>query len=308
MQANSLAGFLVAYSRASLPQFWSYAPWLTNFSTDFSTDISAGGSAVVTRLATTNWTANRTDTNGYTQQATTSSAVTVTLVQKDVTDAFSELAWATAIPEVLINTFVPGQSMALANTVAVDLLGSLSGSFALVQHLTLGGFSYQSASVAAATLDKAFVPRANRTLIITPDGYGTLNFSLSPTYIYGNSSPIQEYQNLRVVGFDTYQFGGIADAPYNVSKSVNLNGGVWNGSTGLYGFALHKSALAMASRAPLEVNNGLVTAVNQTDETSGFTMQNRVSYLQGPGQYQLSSTAIYGCALGNPSGSIAFIV
>lgn len=310
MLANNLNGFLVAYSLKSLPQFISYAPFLTGFSNDFSSEIQAGGSAIVTRLATTNWTANRTDTNGYTAQSTTASAVTVTLVQKDVTDAFSELAWATAIPEVLINTFVPGQSMTLANTVAVDLLGSLSGSAnILTQHIVKAStFSYLSASLCASSLDKAFVPRANRTLIITPDAYNGLNNTLSPTYIYGQPSAIQEYENIRVAGFETYQFGGIADAPYNVSSSATLNSAGWLNTNGLFGFALHKAALAIAARAPLEVNNGLVTAVNQTDETSGFTMQNRVSYLQGTGQYQLSSTAIYGCAAGNTYGAVQIIV
>jgi len=306
MQGNSLNGFLVAYSLKSLPQFISYAPMLANYSTDFSNEIAGGGTAVVTRLATTAWTANRTDQNGYTPQSASSVAVTVTLVQKDVTDAFSELAWAASIPEVLINTFVPGQSMTLANTVVVDLLGSLSGSgMANVQTLNTTGYSYFSASLTANTLDKAFVPRTNRTLILAPDSYQQLNYSLSPTYIYGQPSAIQNYENIKVAGFDTYQFGGIKDAPYNVASSATLNsigtGTVW---AKLVGVGSHKSALAIAARAPLEVNNGLVTAVNQTDETSGFTMQNRVSYLQTTGQFQLSSTAIYGCQQGNGSGSV----
>ncbi len=309
MIANNLNGFLVAYSLKSLPQFISYAPYLGNFSSDFSGDISGGGSAVVTRLATTAWTANRTDQNGYTAQHTTSSAVTVTLVQKDVTDSFSELAWAASIPEVLINTFVPGQSMTLANTVVVDLLGSLSGSSTStnVSIVTPNTFTYFSSSYVANVLDKKFVPRTNRTLILAPDAYQALNFSLSPTYIYGNSKPVQEYENIKVHGFDTYQFGGVKDAPYNVSSSATLNSAGWLG-TGLYGFAVHKSALAIAARAPLEVNNGLVTAVNQTDETSGFTMQNRVSYLQTTGEYQLSSTAIYGCAQGNGAGAVVLVI
>ena len=303
MLANSLSGFLVAYSLRSLPQFISYAPYLANYSTDFSGDIAGGGTAVVTRLATTAWTANRTDVNGYTAQATSASAVTVTLVQKDVTDAFSELAWAASIPEVLINTFVPGQSMTLANTVVVDLLGSLSGSStATVMHITSPStYTYFSSSYTANVLDKAFVPRAGRTLILCPDAYQALNYSLSPTYIYGQATAVQEYENIKVHGFETYQFGGIKDAPYNVSSSTSLNSA---GIPGIFGVAAHKAALAIAARAPLEVSNGLVTAVNQTDETSGFTMQNRVSYLQTTGQYQLSSTAIYGCAQGNGAGAV----
>lgn len=305
MQANNLNGFLVAYSLKSLPQFISYAPMLEHFSTDFSNEIAGGGTAVVTRLATTAWTANRTDVNGYTQQATTSSAVTVTLVQKDVTDAFSELAWAASIPEVLINTFVPGQSMTLANTVIVDLLGSLSGSANLGSQTTsASAYSYLSASIAANTLDKAFVPRTDRTLILCPDAYQALNYSLSPTYIYGNPKAIQDYENIKVDGFNVYQFGGIKDAPYSVAGSTTLNSNAWSK---LIGIAAHKAALAIACRAPLEVNNGLVTAVNQTDETSGFTMQNRISYLQTTGQYQLSSTAIYGVAAGNAAGAVGIV-
>ena len=306
MLANNLNGFLVAYSLKSLPQFISYAPMLSNYSTDFSSEIAAGGSAIVTRLASTQWTANRTDLNGYSIQATTSSAVTVTLVQKDITDAFSELAWATAIPEVLINTFVPGQSLALANTVVVDLLGVLSGSAAGKQQSGTAGaanFNYATASIIANTLDKQFVPRTNRTLVLAPDSYQALNFSLSPTYLYGSPSAIQNYENIKVAGFDTYQFGGVKDAPYSVAGNATLVAGAF---TGLLGAACHKSALAIASRAPLEVSNGLVTAVNSTDETSGFTLQNRVAYLQGSGEYMLSSTVIYGVALGNAKGAVVY--
>jgi hypothetical protein len=309
MQANNLNGFLVAYSLKSLPQFISYAPYLSDFSSDFSQDIAGGGTAVVTRLATTAWTANRTDLNGYSIQPTTSSAVTVTLVQKDVSDSFSELSWASSIPEVLINTFVPGQSLTLANTVVADLLGSLSGSStATLQHGLAPQFAYQSASYAANLLDKAFVPRTNRTMIVAPDAYFSLNTSLSQTYIYGTPKAIQEYENIKVAGFNVYQYGGIKDAPYNVATSATLNsigtGTIWQS---LIGVAAHKSALAIAARAPLAVNNGLVTAVNQTDETSGFTMQNRISYLQNTGQYQLSSTAIYGCNQGNGAGAVLLV-
>ncbi len=308
MQANQLNGFLVAYSLRSLPQFISYAPYLQNYSTDFSSDIAGGGTALVTRLATTAWTANRTDLNGYSQQAASSSVVTVTLVQKDVTDAFSELAWAASIPEVLINTFVPGQSMALANCVVVDLIGSLSGSAYNTQHIVVPStYTYLSSSQAANILDKAFVPRGMRTLLLCPDAYQALVFSLSQYLIFGSSDPVQEYRAAKVHDFQTYQFGGIKDAPYNVSSSVTLNSNGW-GATGLWGVATHASALAIAARAPLEVNNGLVTAVNQVDETSGFTMQNRVSYLQNLGQYQLSSTAIYGCAAGNPAGAVVITI
>ena len=301
MQANQLNGFLVAYSLKSLPQFVSYAPFLTDYSTDFSGDIAGGGTAVVTRLATTAWTANRTDLNGYIQQATTSGACTVTLVQKDVTDVFSELAWAASIPEVLINTFVPGQTLALANTVVVDLLGSVSGS-AYTNFVSSGSnMSYQSASIVAQKLDQSFVPRTNRTLILNPVTYNSLNVNLSPTYIYGQKEAIQEYESIRVAGFNVFQFGGVSDAPYNLATVASLNSA---GIANIIGIGAHKSAYAIAARAPLEVNNGLVTAVNQTDETSGFTMQNRVSYLQTTGQYQLSSTAIYGCSVGNVKGLI----
>jgi hypothetical protein len=154
-------------------------------------------------------------------------------------------------------------------------------------------------------MDKAFVPRSSRTLILCPDAFQALAFSLSQYQIYGSPAPVQDYEALKVHGFNVLQSGVIKDAPYNVATSTTLNS---NGITNLLGIAAHKAALAIASRAPLEVSNDVVTAVNETDETSGFTMQNRVSYLQTTGQYQLSSTAIYGCAAGNLSGSLNIIV
>ena len=303
MQANNLAGFLKVYSEQSLKQFIAKAPLFGAWTTDFSPTIAGGGLSVTTRLGTTAWTANRTDLNGYTPQASTASAVTMTLIQKDVTDSFSDLEWCTATPQVLLNTFLPAQVDTLINTIAVDLMANATATSGITTASISGptSFSFTSASYVANVLDKQFVPRENRSLIICPDANMGLLNTINPAYIYGSTAAIQEYQAHRIAGFASYAYAGIRDAAYNVQ-----NQGGWTATTSsLYGIAGHKQGFAIAMRAPIEVNSGLVNTMTVSEESSGISIQARISYLQQYGQWQVSTTAIYGTALGNPNSLVA---
>ena len=299
MQSNNLAGFLQTYSQESLKQFIVKAPLFSAWTTDFSPTIAGGGLSVTTRLSTTNWSANRTDLNGYTPQASTASAVTMTLIQKDVTDSFSDLEWATATPQVLLNTFLAAQIDTLVNTIAVDVLANISatGSYTTQSIGAATNYNNNSASMTANLLDKNFVPRANRSLIICPDSHYSLISSISPSYIYGSTTAIQEYQANRIAGFAEYSYAGIKDSPYSVA-------GQSGALTNLYGIACHKQGFALAMRSPIEVNSGLVNTSTVTEESSGISIQSRISYLQQYGQWNVSTTAIYGTAAGNPKAVV----
>ena len=305
MQANSLSGFLAVYAEQSLKQFIAKAPLFNAWSTDFSPTIAGGGLSVTTRLATTGWTANRTDLNGYTSQAASASSVTMTLIQKDVTDSFSDLEWATATPQVLLNTFLPGQIDTLVNTIAVDVFSNAttgSGFNTSTGYITTssiaaaGNLNFASASKIANVLDNQFVPRENRSLIVAPDSHYALISSINPSYIYGSTAAIQEYQSNRIAGFAEYSYAGIKDSPYNVAAQSK--------TTGLYGLGCHKSGFVMAMRAPIEVNSGLVQTMTVSEESSGVSIQARISYLQQYGQWQVSTTAIYGTNVGNANGIV----
>ena len=306
MQANSLSGFLQVYAQESLKQFIAKAPLFSAWSTDFSPTIADGGLSVTTRLATTPLTANRTDINGYTPVAASASAVTMTLIQKDVTHAFSELQWATATPQVLLNTFLPGQIDSLVNTIAVDLFSNVntgSGFLTSTGYITTSSIgtnaqslNFNSASYLATVLDKQFVPRENRTLILCPDSHYGLIGAVNPYLTYGSTSAIQEFQATRVAGFAEYVYAGLKDSPYNVQAQ--------SGFTNLFGIAAHKQGFAVAMRAPVEISNTLVQATTVSEPSSGISIQARISYIQATGQWQVSTTAIYATSIGNPNAIV----
>ncbi len=305
MQANALNGFLQVYAEQSLKQFIAKAPLFSAWTTDFSPTIAGGGLSVTTRLGTTSWSANRTDLNGYTPQASSASAATMILIQKDVTDSFSDLEWATATPQVLLNTFLPGQIDSLVNTIAVDVLSNVNtGSAYKTMSLAgnLNNFSYTSASYAANLLDKNFVPRENRSLILCPDSHNGLINTINPSYIYGSTSAIQEYQAQRIAGFAEYPYAGLIDSPYNVTGQIAITG-----SSAVAGIACHKQGFALAMRSPVEVNSGLVQTMTVSEESSGISIQARISYLQQYGQWQVSTTAVYGAAAGNKNGVVLIL-
>lgn len=302
---NLLQGFLAVYAQKSLEQFIAEMPLITRWTTDFSDSIVNGGTSVTTRLPTSVFsTPNDTAANGYTAMDASSSAVTVTLKQRDYTMDFSELSWATVTPQVIQNTFLPSMVKQLANGIVVDALEQITGS--------LVGPALSSSAVVATTvfsasnaLTKNEVPFSDRMMIVTPDAYQSLIGSINPAYVYGATTAIQDYHGIKLGGFDP-----IIEYP-RLSGTSAAGGDSYSGTfllSKLAGFALQKQAVCVAMRAPVDVNNGLVQTATATDPSSGVSLQVRLMFDVPRGVWKLAVTSIYGVALGNPKAIVPLTI
>lgn len=286
--ANNLNGFLAVYAQKSLEQLIAKAPLLSAFTTDFSDSIVDGGISVTTRLATSTYTANDTKANGYAAQNASSSAVTVTLKQRDNTVAFSELEWATMTPQVLQNTILPGLVGGLVNSITQDAMGLVvSGSFTTSVTSPAASFSGSKVANIAQTLSTANVDIEGRSLIVLPTLYETFVNSVSPAYNLGSSDLIQGYRTSKAYGFNIFEYSGV---PANGENLV--------------GFACNKSAIAIAMRAPIATDNSNILAQTAVDPNTGMSLQVRLWHDATAGKHYVAVTSIYGVAAGNTAALV----
>lgn len=301
---NLLQGFLAVYAQKSLEQFVAEMPLITRWTTDFSDSIANGGVSVTTRLPISVFSApNDTAANGYAAMDASSSAVTVTLKQRDHTMDFTELEWATVTPQVIQNTFLPSMTKQLANGIVVDALNTLTGSVITTQ-LSASALNSQSVFSASAVMTKAEVPFSDRMIIATPEAYQNLIGSINPAYVYGATTAIQDYHGIKLGGFDP-----IIEYP-RLSGTGSAQGAHYTGvftNTKLAAFALQKQAICVAMRAPVDVNNGLVQSATATDPSSGISLQVRIMYDIPRGVWKLAVTSIYGVALGNKAAVLPIV-
>ena len=276
--ANSLAGFLSVYAQESLPQLIAQAPILASFTTDFSSELASGGTSIVTRVPTTTLTANDTDANGYVALAATASSVTVTLKQRDITHAFSELEWQNS--SQLINTFVPSMFKGLINYVANDVCSLvLSSNFASEFTSSAGAFSGSAVTRLAQVLSTANVPAEDRTLVILPTYKETLVNTVNQAYFINPSANTSVYAGLTIQEYS------------NIPSTNNLKG-----------FAAHKSAIAIATRVPSF--GPMVEQSVVTDPKSGLSIAFRTWHSADDGKWKLAASLIYGYAKGNGSALV----
>lgn len=282
--ANSLTGFLAVYAQKSLDQLVAKAPLLSAFTTDFSDGIVDGGTSVVTRLATSTYTANDTAANGYTAQNASSSAVTVTLKQRDNTVAFTELQWATMTPQTLTNTILPGLVGGMVNSIVADAMAVVTianyGSASIVG--AAASFSGSAVARMAQTLSTANVDIMDRTLIVLPTYYETFVNSVASAYNLGTADLIQGYRTSQAYGFKVWEYSAVP-----------------NNSEALVGFACGKSGIAIAMRQPIVNDNPTISATNAVDPNTGMSLQVRLWHDATTAKHYVAVTAIYGVAAGN---------
>jgi hypothetical protein len=281
--ANNLNGFLAVYAQKSLDQLIAKAPLLSAFTTDFSDAIVDGGTSVTTRLANSTYTANDTDANGYIAQDASSSAVTVTLKQRDNTVSFSELQWATMTPTVLQNTILPGLVGGLVNSISQDAMALItSGSYATSVVSPAASFSGSKVANIAQTLSTANVDIEGRSLIVLPTLYETFVNTVSAAYNLGTSDLIQGYRTSKAYGFSIFEYSGVPANDQN-----------------LVGFATSKAAIAIAMRAPIVSDNTNILSQNAVDPSTGMSIQVRIWHDATKGRHFLSVVSIYGVSVGN---------
>jgi hypothetical protein len=281
--ANDLSGFLNVYAQESLPQLIANSPLFSSFTTDFSSAVASDGASVITRIPTATLALHDTAT-GFVAQSASSSAVTVTLKQKDITYDFTELEY-TSDPNRIYNTFVPQMVTSFVDLVAQDVMSEVTvANFANYQSSSVAGYSGSAAFKSAQLLSTAKVPMAGRSLIVLPTVYESLAKDVSPAYNIGNNDTVQNYRIMKYAGFSVYEY---ANLPSNSETMI--------------GFACHPSALAIATRLPQTPMNFAGSISNLTDPASGFSVQFREWYSPDNGKYKLAATLIYGYQTGNGS-------
>lgn len=279
--ANSLAGFLSVYAQESLPQLIAASPVLSGFSTDFSAELATGGTSLVTRIPTTTLTANDTEANGYAALAASSSAVTVTLKQRDITHAFSELEWQNATQ--LVATFAPSMIKGLINYVSNDVLSVVTlANYSTTLSSSAAGFSGSAVTKCAQLLSTANVPAEDRTMVILPTLKETLVNSVNSAYYFQPNNTSTNY-----AGFVINEYS-------NIPTTNNL-----------VGVAAHKSAIALATRIPSF--GGSVDQEVITDPKSGMSIAFRTWHSADDGKWKLAASLIYGYAKGQGSSLVRIV-
>jgi hypothetical protein len=314
VSANSLSGFLQVYAQRSLEQFIAAMPPKELISENFSDEIANGGLSVTTRIASNGWGSQPNDlTNGWADEAASSSAITATLKLRDQDLIFNELEWATITEQVLLNTYFPQMAKQLANGIMVDLIGQVTSSVythtVTVNSSSLLTVTGSTSSLAAAilTLDNLEVPFDDRYAIVNPTSYQGLVSGILPTYVYGSKDAVQDYKVQQLLGCTLHRYARF----YN---STRPQGGAAIGVSSdastkdkLIGIVGNKSGLVLAVRQPVEFNAGTTLSATATDATSGLSLQTRIVADASQPAWRIAVVSVYGTAAGNPNAIVPII-
>lgn len=209
---------------------------ITAFATDFSAETMPRGVSVTSRIPTQPGAVDF-SSSPVTPEAGASTAVTVTLNKyKGVSMEFTDLERTYSDVE-LVNLFIQPALTTVYETIMADVM-------ALIVVANYSGYTNCNASEMtpdiiadlAATFSTNKVPITGRSLVIPPSYYAYLakDAAVQAAYAYGSPEVIRENRIPRVHGFDIYEYNGTIDA--DTTKKA--------------GFAIHKSALAIAARSP----------------------------------------------------------
>lgn len=306
--ANSLSGFLAVFAQQSLEAFIAGMPPINLFTKNFDTSIANGGISVTTRIPTTSWgAANDLSTNGWASTAASASAITATLKERAYDIPFSELEFATITPQMLTNLYLPVMSKQLANSITVDAINNITSSY-FTKTVTCNSSSLftctgstSSLQAVATKLSNLEIPEEGRYAVVTPNVYEALSAYVLPTYIYGNSNAIQNYNPQRLLNFDLFKYARLS------GSTKPLGGDSYGSGDKLVGFAGNSSGLVAAMRSPIDVNNGLVQSATATDPSSGISLQTRLVYDVSKPMWRLAVVSVFGTAAGNPNAIVPII-
>lgn len=311
--ANSLSGFLAVFAQQSLDAFIAGMPPINLFTKNFDTSIANGGVSVTTRIPTTSWgAANDLSTNGWASTAASASSITATLKERAYDIPFSELEFATITPQMLTNLYLPVMSKQLANSIVVDAIQNITSSY-FTKTVTCNSSSLftctgssSSLQAVATKLSNLEIPEEGRYAVVTPNVYEALSAYVMPTYIYGNSNAIQNYNAQKLLNFDLYKYARLWTTG-STGALKPLGGDIYTAGDKLVGFAGNASGLVAAMRSPIDVNNGLVQSATATDPSSGISLQTRLVYDVSKPMWRLAVVSVFGTAAGNPHGIVPII-
>lgn len=279
---------LAQIAQQTLETLSAETPMLSAFTTDFSADVANVGASVTTRIADAVTAVDA--TSGYGGASQNSTAKTINLDNHvHYTAKFTDLEIAQGGMSLLERTFVKPAVHAVVTKMVGDLLDLVvNANFNQVVSpaIAAGDISADDIAALAGDMTTLNVPRTDRSLVVNPAYYATLakDASIQAAYAYGSADSIKDNMIPRIHGFDVYEY-----------SALDANG------EDLGGFVCGREALLLATRQPSipENWNGAVESVQDPD--SGLTIQLRNFYDGLTGAQYITSTLIYGVAVGSNS-------
>jgi hypothetical protein len=304
-----------------LPAFVADMPPRDLFVENFDDSIANEGTAVITRIPTTSFSSTMNDlANGWANQNSTASSVTVTLATKGYDLSYNVTQWATIGEQQILNTFANQLAKQVANGIAVSVMSNVTNSYytntVSIASSSLFNFTgSNSLQAISTTLDNLEIPQADRYAILLPNAYQSVTSQIYQQYVYGNPN-IVKYNGftdadgkainsanpgLYLAGFNTFKYARLN------SNTATLPYGGAVGGTKLAGFAGNKAGIAFAARTPVTVNNPLVQTYTVIDPTSGFPLQFILAFDPGYPGWRLGVYSLFGSAQGNADAIVPIL-
>lgn len=292
---NTLGGInLAQIAEETLKALLPVVPAFRAFTTDFSMDVAQKGESVTTRVPTAVSDADA--SSGYSSQAVTSTAKTVTLNQhRHFTMGFTDLEVSKAGGiDFLKRVFIEPAINAV-------VLTAINHPLALVTAANFGAAGFTGAAATfdaddvadlAQALSTAKVTKLNRFMLLKPTYYASLvkDNAIQNASASGSTDAIREGLVRRVHGFEVIEY---SDLPDNSENLVGVCGA--------------QQGLLMAARLPETPGNWFGDVENVQEAQSGFPLQLRMWYEGKDGQTYITVTSIYGRALG-VTGNVSRLV
>lgn len=311
VSANSLATILQVYSQKSIEQNIADTPLLNNVWLDVSADIAAGGQAVIVKLPTTSFSTPGDLTNGWTNTTASTNNITVTLKAGVYDHIFNELEWATMTPTTLQEVTFPSLTKQLFNGIVVDAFNNITSSVGNIIQVNSGSvgkpdISLDTLQTGSNYLTTAEAPHAGRMAVLTPNAFQKVVKSITPAYVYGGVEAIQDYNGIRVAGFNPVIEYARLNTATPVPGGAKFNQtGFSNFSNVPAGFCIARTGLVVAMRQPVDVNYG--ATFSGTATKNGISLQTRVAYdISKPG-WRVAAISIYATAPGNPTSVVPIL-
>jgi hypothetical protein len=257
---------------------------------DFSGEALDFGQAIKVRTATPASVADYNTSTGYVAANATTTDYTVTLDKhKHVTLAFNDQEY-TGTKRGLIEEQVRVSAYALADQIIVDTLALVvAATFTNTTEFCLeASFDRAQLLKLRSSLNLAGAPDTNRLALLTTGAFTALTGDakiISRDYSDSDNIDMGSGALRNVAGFS-----GVYEVPSMAVATVRN------------GFALHPSALCIATRVPKDpgIGGANIPGVieNITDPNTGFTLQSRTWYDMKLGTMNQTWTVMYGVAAG----------
>lgn len=268
---------------------------LRAFSTDFSDETAAKGASVQVPIPA-NITAGTTENAYETEDTSALGVATVPLTSyAKATVGITDKQFMNSSAAKLEN-FAVQQAKAVARKIIVDAWALILNATYSQKHIkALTSLTTADVRAMKVVLDKADVPRSDRSLIVNADAYdkiaGDTTMTIANAMFYGGTEVIREGMIPRLLGMDAIMSNIIPDNAEN-----------------LIGFAVHPSAMAIAIRtlAPQAPGEYLESRVIR-DEQSGVGLGYRRHYSTAKGTHFCTFEAIYGAVAAVPAGLVRLV-